>query len=273
MILINCGDSWAHGTELVHPDDRVSDNYSTEWEKTGKSLNYRQEHRYIKLFGNKVNATKIVDLSIPGTSNDTIVRQLFRWLSSYGYIAGKDTSELFVNIGWTSPERKDFCYKDRLPGENGRWITFYPLWKHDYAQSGLNDFRDLYITNFWTTEEYMHRWIMQVWQIQMLLKSLNIKYVMHQAFYHHHKAMIHEWDDNKYIKNNHNQADLRDIKIWNCVDPITFMHKNEPETGTFHNYITKKTKEKVLYVNHPNELGHIMWADHMYEYCKEFNIL
>ena len=276
LTLVGCGDSWAWGTELIDRTKITGNDWSFNLHWDPAHVKYREDHRYLKLFSDKIGATSVVDISQGGCSNDSIVRNLFRWLSEEGYLSGRDTSDVFVSIGWTSPERKDFCYNQERPGWEGGWFTMYPMWNHDYNIPDLNQFRDIYIEHLWSAEEYLHRWIMQVWQTQMLLKSLGIKHVMHQAFYHHHKSKFLEWSDKRYKELVDHRSNLSDLKIWESVDNITFMHKDDPKKGTFYSYIKNiaiNTGTKVFYENHPNELGHQLWADYMYKYCLENNLL
>lgn len=277
LTLVSCGDSWAWGTELIDRTGITDDNWSFNLHFESTHVKYREEHRYIKLFADKNNISNIVDLSQGGSSNDSIVRKLFRWLSAEGYLAGRDPSDIFVSIGWTSPERKDFCYSPGRPGWDKGWFTMYPMWNHDYAIPELNQFRDIYVEKLWTAEEYMNRWISQVWQTQTLLKSLGIKHVMHQAFYHHHMAQFKEWSDEKFKNDHYNsQSNMSDLKMWNVIDNVSFMHKDDPNIGTFYSYIKNdavNNGREVFYESHPNELGHQLWADYMYKYCKENNLL
>lgn len=278
LTLVGFGDSWAWGTELIAQQiDPKS--YTFDLQNTKENTEYRENNRYLKLFADRIGAEKIVDLSYGGISNDTIVRKLLRWLANNGYTSGKDTSKLFVSIGWTSPERKDFHFKTPM-GEGHLatgWFTVYPLWKHNYGNPELEEFFNLYVKNFWNAEEYMHRWITQVWQTEMILKNLGIKYVMHQAFYHFKGEIISRWNDEAYINDHREAISHADIKIWNSVDPIKFMHKDDKNIGTFHHYILncvgKNNLDKVFAISHPNAYGHRLWAEHMYEYCREHNLL
>lgn len=277
LTLVGCGDSWAWGTELIDRTEIKGNDWDFGLHHTPLNKKYREDHRYLKLFSDKIDAKEFVDLSQGGSSNDSIVRKLFRWLSFEGYLSGRDTSNLFVSIGWTSPERKDFCYNQERPGWDGGWFTIYPMWNHDYNISDLNQFRDIYISRLWTAEEYMNRWITQVWQTQMLLKSLGIRFVMHQAFYHHYMEKFEEWSDEKFRSEHYNsQSNLSDLKMWEAIDDITFMHKDDPNKGTFYSYIkdvSVNNSKDVFYTSHPNELGHQLWANYMHKYCLENNLL
>jgi hypothetical protein len=278
LTLVGCGDSWAWGTELIDPTTIDGPDWDFNLHHKPINKQYREDHRYLKLFADKIEATSIVDLSQGGCSNDTIVRKLVRWLTDTDYMSGRDPSDLFISIGWTSPERKDFCYKQQKKGWEDGWVTLYPMWAFDGGNvPGIREMGELYAEYFWSHHEYMNRWINQIWQIEFLLKNLNIKYVMHQAFYQHHLKIIKHWNDGIYRKNNIDRLNKSDLKLWNTIDPIRFMEKENTEYGTFHNYILnivgKDNYKQVISVSHPNELGHKIWADYMYTYCTKNNLL
>jgi hypothetical protein len=140
----------------------------------------------------------------------------------------------------------------------------------------LEEFRNLFMENFWNAGEYMNRWVRQIWQTELMLKHYNIKYVMHQAFYHHHHKMIYEWDDKKYHKNTQDKITDADKKMWASIDPVRYINKNNESLSTFHHVILDKVgsdTSKVFAEWHPNELGHQLWADYMYDYCKEHQLI
>ena len=275
MRLIGCGDSWAWGAELVDPKEEpipIMNLPGGGFERQSKPINieYRLKHRYLNLFADRIGATEIVDLSKPSRSNDAIVRTLIEFLVNEGYTTGRDTSDLFITIGWSSPERREFYYKERWGADN--WMEFGP-WSmdQDHGNKDVDKFMRLYFDNFWNEGEFLHRWIQQVWQTELMLKSLNIKYVMHQAFYHHHTQMINQWDDKKY-KEKFTTIAHADKLLWDSIDSIKFIHKDHPELGTMHHYMLSQAKD-VFEVFHPNSKGHAIWADYMYKYCVEKKLL
>jgi hypothetical protein len=278
LTLVGCGDSWAWGTELIAQKiDPLT--YTFDLQNTKENIRYREDNRYLKLFADKIGANKFVDLSKGGISNDTILRSLMRWLANQGYTTGRDTSNLFVSIGWTSPERKDFHFKKNIGFGDAAtgWFTVYPLWTHDYGHPELEEFFQMYVNNFWNAEEYMHRWITQVWITEMFLKQLGIKYIMHQAFYHLKGHLISKWNDEEFINDHREAINFGDVKLWEGVDPVRFVHKDDKNIGTFHhyilNYVGKKNLEEVFAISHPNAYGHKIWADHLYNYCVENKLL
>lgn len=276
MILIGCGDSWCFGAELVDKEKFPDWHFGIDQGQLKGNDRYRVEHRYLNLFGNKIGADQIITLAKSSYSNDAIVRTLIDFLVTEGYTSGRDTSELFVSIGWTSPERREFFYKNPWSG-NDHWIPFgtWPIGDPKEFPE-LEEFRNLFMENFWNAGEYMNRWIRQIWQTEMMLKKYNIKYVMHQAFYHHHHKMIYEWDDKKYWKNTEDKITEADKKLWDSIDPIRYINKDNESLSTFHHVIVDKVggdKKLVFAEWHPNELGHSIWADYMFDYCTKNNLL
>lgn len=279
MRLVASGDSWTWGAELVDPIEEPVPIITLPgggFDRQYKPINmeYRFKHRYINQFANLINADELVDLSRCSYSNDAIVRTLIDWLVQEGYLSGRDTSDLFVTIGWTSPERREFFHKEQWGDTN--WLEFGP-WSadKDHGKEGINKFIRYYIEEFWNIGEYIHRWIRQLWQTELLLKHYKIKYVMHQAFYHDHDKVIHQWNDESYKKDIAKNITLADKRLWDSLDSIRFMHKDSPTTGTMHHYIINQVDNSsdVFVVMHPNHHGHKLWAQHMYEYCKGYNLL
>ena len=229
-------------------------------------------------FANKIGASDIIDLSMAGYSNDAIVRTLNDWIVKEGYLDGRNTSDLFISIGWSSPERKEFYYHEKWYADN--WMQLGPMWVEDSVvydrDPDVSQFAKIYVKKFWNAGEYMHRWIHQVWNLQLLFEKLKIKYVMHQAFYHHYGQMVNMWNDKKYHETHADHITWADKQLWRHIDPVRFMHKEDTEINTAHAYMLKQVNNdptKVFAEMHPNALGHQLWADHMYEYCVEHNLL
>jgi hypothetical protein len=262
--LVVAGDSWTYGSEIRDPKLAVSIN---DWDEPNDS--YRLPRIWPTKLGNHLGVDDVVNLSYPAASNDRIVRNLTGWLTQEYLSKGKDTSELFVVVGFTSPERKDFYYRDITNKDTHFWYTLWPMWKHKYPQTELNEFAELYAAYMWNPEEYTHRYLQQVFYLQTLFNQYGIKHLFFQAFYQRNDMHIRQWTDDPYNRHYQGQPDEM---VWNMIDPVRFMHKND-EVQSFHNYIVKKDtspgqRDSILNM-HPSELGHTWWADHMYEYGKE----
>jgi len=272
MRLVGVGDSWCWGAELVDPIEEPTPIMNLPgggFEKQSKPVNidFRLKNRYINRLADKFDADELVDLSSPSLSNDAIVRKLFEWLVTEGYLSGRDTSDLFISIGWTSPERREFYYKEQWGEDN--WLPFGP-WSmdQDHNNKDIDQFMRLYFDNFWNEGEFIHRWIQQLWQTERILKNYGIKYVMHQAFYHHHEKMIYDWDDEAY-EENFNKITPGDKMFWESLDSKRFIK----DTTAWKHMLTKGTAEEVFVVFHPSAEGHKHWANYMYDYCKENELL
>lgn len=287
MKVISIGDSWAWGAELFDPavfnyDLNMSDDIFKQ-HFVPENIKYREENRYIGLFAKKIQADEVVDLSQASCSNESIIRTLLRWLGINGYLTGKDTSELFVSIGFTSPERKEHMYSGESSQPFGfelpelqrqatePWMHIGP-WLLDYKYQGIDervpDFLRLYVELFWNEREYLYRYYSHIVLLQNLLNNLKIKYIMHQAFYHLPKTGILDWSYSEYKNTVMNNIPWYDQTLWSSVDPVRFMLKDNHQYTTFRDYIVSQVdnKKDVFCAWHPNALGHKLWANYMYDY-------
>ena len=83
---------------------------------------------------------------------------------------------------------------------------------------------------------------------------------------------IKQWADDPYHRHYSGQPDQM---IWDMIDPVRFMHKDE-KIHSFHNYIVDKdpspNNSNVILSMHPSELGHTLWADHIYDYGRDHKL-
>jgi len=262
--IVVVGDSWTYGSEIKDP---ALPNTINDWDAENDS--YRIPKIWPTKLGNLLGTSDVINLSYPAASNDRSVRLLVGWLTQEYLSKNKPTDELFVVVGLTSPERKDFFYIDE---KISNWITIWPMWTHDYMQEPLRRFGRLYAEHFWNIEESTHRYLQQIFYLQTLFKHYNIKFLFFQAFYQRQDLHIKQWTDDPYSRHYQSQPDKM---IWDLIDDKTFMHKND-KIHSFHNYITKNDpdpeKKSVILNMHPSELGHTMWAEHMTDYLKENNL-
>lgn len=265
--LVVSGDSWTYGSEIRDPalPEEIKD-----WDPPNDA--YRLPRIWPTKLGKHLGIDDVVNLSYPAASNDRIVRNLVGWLTQEYLSPKKDTSELFVVVGFTSPERKDFYYRDINNKHKHFWYTMWPMWKHKYPQEELNEFAELYAAYMWNPEEYTHRYLTQVFYLQTLFNHYGIKHLFFQAFYQRNDMHIRQWVDDPYNRHYQGQPDEM---IWQMIDPIRFMHKDDT-IHSFHNYIvdkdTSENKRDCILNMHPSELGHTWWADHVYEYGKDKNL-
>lgn len=264
--LIVIGDSWTYGSEIRDPNlpESVKD-----WDKENDG--YRLPKIWPTKLTNLMGYDECINLSYPAASNDRSVRVLVQWLTQEYFLPKKPTDEIFVIIGLTSPERKDFFYED-LSTDERFWITLWPMWKHKYWHEPINELSETYVKYFWNPEEYTNRYVNQLLYLQSLLNSYGVKHMMFQAFYQRMDTGISRWTDQPYVRD---YTSMNDKMVWDLIDPVRFVNKDSG-IHSFHNYITNKdeTEDKkiALLDMHPSETGHTWWAEYLFEYIKLNNL-
>lgn len=272
--ILACGDSWCWGAELVDPAVEpvpimTLPGGGFERQSKPENIKYRLEKRYINQFATRAGIEDIEDISMPSLSNDAILRRLLHWLAENGHTDHRNNSDLLVSIGWTSPERTEFYYKEKWGCDH--WATYGP-WaldqKFEKDHDKLHTFFNLYFDLFGEPAGFVSKYVQTVWIAQTILKSLNIKYVMHQAFYHHHEQLIKQWDDKLYKEQNM-QLTEGVVKLWESVDNRFFVNKDHPDLSTAHHVMVAKGGiDNVFEIFHPNAAGHEIWGEYLYDFCK-----
>lgn len=258
MKLIVAGDSWTFGSEIRDP---LLDSSIKDWDPENDE--YRSKRIWSTFLGEKLNANEVINISYPGSSNDRIIRTTKQWLTK-NIVQKEQNDDSLLIVGFTSPERKDFYYKDET---TNNWITIWPLWSPDYRQPILKSFHKLYVNYMWNAEEYTDRYVNQVLDLQNFCKVYNIKFLFFQAFYQHKDLSIVKWNDAKFSIPTHTGIK----ELWNLVDDVRFMNKNK-DTFSFHNFIMNNNHVDPLIDQHPSINSHKLWANEIYRYYKEHNL-
>lgn len=268
MKFINCGDSWAWGYELIDPVAHPTpiakldgDPFKIHLEPIHQS--YRYKHRYANIIAEKLDA-EVVDLSATGNSNHAIVRTLIDFLILNGYTKKDKNKELFVCIGWTSPVRTEFWIdKFGYYYGYGPWFNSSPLIiSNKEIYEALKQFT-LYLHS---ERKQIIDYYMQVLTMERFLKSYDINYIMFQCFYNNEFGLTKF--DNIFDKPEY--VNLKEQQIYNEVDDKRFLSKNE---SLFTKFFSKNYDKFMFEKTHPNELGHQVIADFIYNSCKENNLI
>jgi hypothetical protein len=276
--LICNGDSWTFGCELVS-DDVVAKfgrpgRYVGEYDYEEENDSHRIPLIWPTKLGDKLNAN-VMNLSFPADDNNTILQKTINYITTNYLTPKKSTENLLVIIGWSSPERNSFWYKDDIVSNRFR------LWPNDnHTESSDQElFWKLYVARFWNAEEYLPRFILTVLQFQNFCEVNNIKYLSFNSFYQVPKSDIHEWCDlnikDELLKNtmegymctiNGNRKNYlyNYINIWDTLSNKNF-YKKDVKNNTFKSYI-EKTCNVPFTGWHPSPEGHIKWADELYDY-------
>ena len=287
------GDSWVFGCEIVDPELQKqydSDVYVGFYDFEEANDSYRRprvfSHHLQKYFD-----AEITNLSWPADDNGNILRRTIDYISNKYLANNLSTEDLFVMIGWSSPERNSFWYKDDNISMNFR---LWPQVRH-FDSKEQERFWELYVAYLWNAEEYLPRYVLNVIQFQNFCKAHNIKWMCWNSFYQrpnsHHVSL---WDDldiksELELLNGRNHgyqyqttADLTSRKnaiidyraLWATVDPVRFYRKDQPNS-TFKSYIQDPANSVATPFNgwHPSPDGHEAWAAELARYIKANRLL
>jgi hypothetical protein len=279
--LILCeGDSWTAG-DMIDPKLNTT------------NINHvdNDDYRLPKLWPydlEKLTNIKVINNSRAGSSNDGIVRRV---IDNISYLTEKNKSkDLFVIVGFSSPERKDFYYKGEFDGEliNG-WETMYPAeLEHGvlkFGNSPLADFYKLYLSYFWYPGEYIRRYIEQVLLLHYFLKGNNIKHKFFNSFYEvlpgvesPFQKAVSGIGDGMF-----NESDLMDDLTSqhtihkSTIQKFSKIYKDIFIEESFRNYLRglSKTNQEYdpIYFErdgfHPNRKGHQSWSKVVFKNIKD----
>jgi hypothetical protein len=286
------GDSWTFGCEIVDPKlarKHDNDTHPGAYDFEPANDAYRTS-RIFPTYLAEILDTDVTNLSWPADDNGTILRRTMEYISNK-YIANNlSTDNLFVIIGWSSPERNSFWYKDEnisMP------FRLWPQVPH-FDAPAQSKIWDLYVAYMWHPEEYIRRFIFDVVQLQNFCKAHNIKWMCFNSFYQVPFTQVEEWHDldirTELEKLTGRQAGyqyqssknrlkrgsaINDYTaLWDTVDPVRFYKKDQPNS-TFKSYIEHPdTKVKKVFCGwHPSPEGHRAWAKELADYITKHKLL
>ena len=243
MKLILCeGDSWTSG-DIINP--KLNHSFVNHPDNDSYRLPKVWPYKLGKLL-----KTNVINNSVAGSSNDAIVRRTIEKVLDL--LETNEPDDLFVIIGWSSPERKDFYY-------DGKWETLYPAQLKKRNNEVLDNLWKVYTEHFWNKEEYISRFMNQNLYLHYFLKQHNIKHYFFEAFWEQ-KSFQGLWyvsDLNRSIKGQDKTSNefrkIRD-KVFKKVSFRKFIMKN----------YSIKNKE-YFDDGHPTEKSHEMWAGELYK--------
>lgn len=170
------GDSWSAG-HMIKPSLAKKGIVDPN---NPQNTEYRKKYAWPAYTASRIGM-KLLNNSHAGASNDWIVRTTMNDINML--LEDNPPSKYFVIIGWSSPERKDFYYRN---GEIQGWDTFYPAeYRHweDRNDKIREDCYKSYVLRFWNEEEYFTRHMLNVINISNFLRQKKIKHRFFDAFY------------------------------------------------------------------------------------------
>lgn len=292
LTIITNGDSWTFGSEIAAPEileqHRQGGGHIGRYDFLEENDYYRVPRIWPTYLGKDYNA-RVVNLAWPADDNISILMRTMLYISSNYIEKKKSTKNLFVIVGWSSPERNSFWYQNPIdPAEHYR-LRLYP---HYTSNEGIiKRFWESYVTAFWHPEEYIVRHVMTVIQFENFCYRHGIKFLQFNAFYQSPEKDIDAWEDiditneidklrlhgfishdsDKGISRQNNPENFK--PLWNTVDPVRFYKKDQPDS-TFKSFIEHPDHNIVpLQGWHPSPDGHKVWATELARYIKENNLL
>jgi hypothetical protein len=281
------GDSWVFGSEIADPE--ISKRYDgTVHPGKYDWMEENDEFRVPKIFTThlaKIMDAEVTNLAWPADDNGTIVNRTITYISSNYLAKGIPTDNLFVIVGWSSPERNHFWYKD------DKIDTKFRLWPQvqHFDAPQQKEFWDFYVTYLWNPEEYLPRYVMNVLQLQNFCNAHNIKWMCYNSFYQTPGRNPQDWNDldvrNELLPLNlhgspyqisttkgRNMYQNEYVSAWDTIDPIRFYKKDQPD-NTFKRVMEKANVEPVYYGWHPSPESHKVWAEELKNYIETNNLL
>lgn len=282
------GDSWTFGCELADPE--IACKYPAGTHPGAYDfLAENDPYRIPKIFSTHLSSllnVPVTNLSWPADDNGTILRRTINYISQKYLANNLPTNKLFVVIGWTSPERNSFWYKD---DKLSHLFRLWPQVKH-FDAPAQEKFWELYVAYLWNEEEYIPRYVLNVLQLQNFCRVNNIKWMCFNSFYQTPNQSPDKWndltihDEVKKLKRrlgNHEyhstdaqltrKLHVNDYQaLWASIDPVRFYKKDHTQ-NTFKSYIEDPANnvDEPLTGWHPSPEGHRSWAKELARYIKE----
>ena len=250
MIIYCDGDSWTAG-DIVDPEL-----FGDDLTKVNDPRN--TPYRLSKVWPGML-AYETINESEAGSSNDAIVRRVYR--NVLNLLKENKPEDLFVIIGWSSPERKDFYYD----GKHTSWETLYPAQFEQHfhfgdrvAEKDLQTFYKIYLKYFWNQEEYLERYIQQNLSLHHFLLNKGIKHLFFDAFFESKDGGL--WGDEELLDNLSDSDTIQEefIKLREeFFIPISMKQ-----------YLLKIGGREMWDGYHPSEQGHRHWSNYMNKILK-----
>jgi len=289
--LICDGDSWTFGSEIADPAlvaKHPADKHVTSFDWSAPNDAYRKVRIYPHFLGQLLNAEKVTNLAWPADDNLTILRRTMSYITNNYINKNVSTENILVVVGWSSPERTHFWFKE---GNFNYVFRLRPNYDGNFETPGQEEFWKLYVQYIWNPEQYVADYIFILQQFQNFCKVHNISWLCFNAFYQVPQKGISQWQDfdcKKEIENiskrNFRYQVIEDnipqrsyemynyLNLWDQIDPIRF-YKKDKHKNSFKSFAFDLNGHAAFNGLHPNEKSHQLWAKELYNYIKEHKVI
>ena len=260
-ILYTEGCSWTGG-HLGDTNHMLKPGLETGQLTSPENDSYRLPKLWPYKLGKLLKIDKVQNAGEPGSSNDGIVRRTVE--NVLGALTEYTPEEIVVVIGWTSPERKDFFYRDEFSPDEGNWLTFQPSLNMEFYSRDAKDLKHFfktYVRCFWQIEEFISRYVRQNLYLHYFLKSHNIDHLFYSSFYERPNIALDDMTKEEYdsvlpntLKHFFNlpKTTYKDLTFRKFVQEV---HIDEDSNDRHHN--------KFFEDHHPTEFGHRLWSEEL----------
>ncbi len=122
------------------------------------------------------------NLAFGGGSNARIVRKTMAWIAEHHLGAGKRPEDLFVIIGWATPDRREFCWERTkeilFPSPDGIHPFSIGIYNADRFEGQCKQFWKSYIAYGQSDLLDMWVWLTQIIGLQAFFQQHRIPYIM-----------------------------------------------------------------------------------------------
>lgn len=192
--------------------------------------------------------------ALGGSSNCRILRTTLLWVTDY-LAKGGDPADLFVLIGWTAPDRREFGLAANEQHPDAKQFWRYIHIHHQFADATpeLMQLRKLIIRSFWCDRESMTRLLVAAVSLQNVLASHGIRH-----------CFLHTMP----ICNVHPEL----TPLSTSMDTTRFFQFLEPK-GDFLSTSRDPWGVPAGPLKHPLEEGHERWSELLIDFIEQNRLL
>lgn len=252
---------YANGCSFTHGDE-LGDKGKI------KDYHYRAINCWVGQLAQIMGISEWENEATGGGSNDRIYRKTIQYTSSW-IARGEKPEDLLVILGWTNPTRTEFYHEPRQdPGDewNNQEMRQFPELEDNYRRSWPTIKRTTHHNQrIWEfikqyNEMFLHlpsdttRMVNKVVTLQNHLKVLGFPFLFFNA------SWVIDTTNSEAV---HTTSLIDQKRYLGFDDGFQTMNWWTHEAG----YTNRLPK------GHPDEAAHKAWADHLYEYMTENNLL
>ncbi len=284
------GDSWVFGSEIVDPDQekKYPGEHTTVYDYLPENDSYRHNKIFPYYLGKLMNNADVINLAYPADDNGNILRRTIDYITQNYLAKNLSTENLLVIVGWSSPERNSFWFRDSEINLSHNW-RLWPQVQH-FDHPAQEEMWKYYVSYMWNIEEYMPRYIHNVMMLQNFCTVHNIDWLCFNSFYQTPDTNVTDWNDLNIMEEldrleamGYQYQELSKVPLgrenqcynykaqWELIDAARFYKKDQPDS-TFRSFINKNV-EVPLNNWHPSPQGHKAWAEELCRYIHEKELL